>query len=125
MDIDKLIENIEKLEQPKPLEENTDHHRERLIGVVASGNAKLYLGKNITESEIENLKNEELLKLYSRYEIYIGGVMTKSLKHTICSAYTTLVGVMVPSVSKGKYFLVETEKLKTSLKPDRPLWQPI
>ena len=58
-------------------------HRERLIAVAASGNAKLYLGKNITTSEIENLGEKEVLKLYSRYETYIVNVMTKCNSPTI------------------------------------------
>ena len=90
-------------------------YRERLIAVAASGNAKLYLGKNITTSEIENLEDKEVLKLYSRYEIYIGNIMTKSLKSAICGAYITIMSALVPSISKGKYMLVEGERLSESL----------
>lgn len=116
MDIDKLLDNLEELEQPT-VEEQVDlqGHRERLIGVAASGNSKLYLGKNISVSEIEALDDKELLKLYSRYEVYIGSVMTKSLKSTICCAYTTLVSTLVPSISRGKCILVEADKLSESL----------
>ena len=121
-DIDKIIENIEGLEvnavdQPSAAEPPAEYHayRERLIGVAASGNAKIYLGKNITTSEIENLEEKEMLKLYSRYETYIGNVMTKSLKSTICGAYTMLMSALVPSVSKGKYMLVEAERLSENL----------
>ena len=76
MDIDKIIGDIEKLEvgepaanepaiQPYGAEPSAltgcgaepQAYRDRLIAVAASGNAKLYLGKNITTSEIENLEN--------------------------------------------------------------------
>lgn len=125
-DIDKIIDNIEELDaglHPAPCNmqgESPDagfgvSQRERLIAVAASGNAKLYLGKNITTSEIENLQEKELLKLYSRYETYIGSVMTKSLKSTICGTYTMIMSALVPSVSKGKYMLVEGERLSESL----------
>ena len=121
--IDKIIDNIEELEvddddQPNETTElPTEYHayRDRLIGVAASGNAKVYLGKNITTSEIENLEEKEMLKLYSRYETYIGNVMTKSLKSAICGAYTTIMSALVPSVSKGKYMLVEAERLSENL----------
>ena len=119
MDIDKIIiDDIEELENGEPGEKGGDgmeSYRERLLGVAAGGNAKLYLGKNITVSEIESLDDKELLKLYSRYEVYIGSVMTKSLKTTICGAYTALVGVLVPSISKGKCILVEADKMSESL----------
>ena len=61
------------------------------------------------------MEEKAVLKLYSRYEAYIGNVMTKSLKSAICGAYTTIMGVLVPSVSKGRYALVEGEKLSESL----------
>ena len=41
--------------------------------------------------------------------------MTKSLKSTICGAYTTKLSALVPSVSKGRYMLVEAERLSESL----------
>ena len=133
MDIDKMLDDIESLDQEsggEPTNESAifpptvdaqgqqgqlQAYRERLIAVAASGNAKLYLGKNITTSDIENLEDKEVMKLYSRYETYIGSVMTKSLKSAICGAYTTLMSVLVPSVSKGRYILVEGERLSESL----------
>ena len=115
MEIDKLIDNIEELEIIPDEIGSCDKQRERLIAVTASGNAKLYLGKIITTSEIEKLEEKEVLKLYSRYETYIGNVMTKSLKSTICSAYTAIISALIPSISKGKYMLVEGERLSESL----------
>ena len=127
MDIDKILDDIESLDHGEPTNESAifpptvdaqgqlQAYKERLIAVAASGNAKLYLGKNITTSDIENLEDKEVMKLYSRYETYIGSVMTKSLKSAICGAYTTLMSVLVPSVSKGRYMLVEGERLSESL----------
>ena len=130
MDIDKILDDIKSLDQEsggEPTNESAifpptvdaqgqlQAYKERLIAVAASGNAKLYLGKNITTSEIENLEDKEVMKLYSRYETYIGSVMTKSLKSAICGAYTTLMSVLVPSVSKGRYILIEGERLSESL----------
>ncbi len=62
------------------LEPETERLRERLIGVAEAGKSKAYLGKNITSTEIENLDPKELLKLYARYEVCIGGLVTKSMK---------------------------------------------
>ena len=127
MDIDKILDDIESLDHGEPTNESVifpdvqgqqgqlQAYKERLIAVAASGNAKLYLGKNITTSDIENLEDKEVMKLYSRYETYIGSVMTKSLKSAICGAYTTLMSVLVPSVSKGRYILIEGERLSESL----------
>jgi hypothetical protein len=138
MDIDKLLDNIEEDLELETVDVGlypTTHsnnsggnttpagarwltpsvERDRLIAVAAGGNAKLYLGKHITTSQIEKMDDKEVLKLYSRYEVYIGSVMTKSLKTTICGVYTTLMGLLVPSVSKGKYILIEGERLSESL----------
>ena len=120
-DIDRILDNIEKLEQPsnEALEASPTVEvspiRERLIAVAASGNAQQYLGKHITTSKIENLEEKEVRKLYSRYEAYIGGEMTKSMKSAICKTYTTLMGVLIPSASKGKYMLDEGERLSEKL----------
>ena len=70
--------------------------RERLIGIAVAGKSKEYLGKNITSDEISNLDEKELLKLYARYESYMGGLVTKNTKKHIINAYTNVVKLFLP-----------------------------
>jgi hypothetical protein len=120
-DIDKIINDVSNLghnevgvDQPSTL---TGYNggaieKERLIGVVAGGNSKEYLGKNLSSSEVENLDDKEIVKLYARYEAYLGGLITRTLKkHMIC-AYTKVVQLACPSVNLK---VNDVDKLNESL----------
>ena len=58
--------------------------KEKLILVVASGKSKRYLGKVMTTNEIEQLNDDEIQKLYARYEDVLGGLITNKLKTHMC-----------------------------------------
>ena len=58
----------------------TENLRERLIGVAVARKSREYLGKRITSDEIGSLNQKELRKLYTRYEAYMGGVVTNTMK---------------------------------------------
>ena len=122
--IDALMDSITKLESEGEPSKNLppvipqldlSPMRERLIGVVAGGNSKEYLGKNITVAEIESMEEKALLKIYSRYDAYIGNVMAKSVKSALCSAYANAVGLLAPILSNNKLVLRNCEELTKKL----------
>ena len=111
-DIDKIINEISETSCLTPLNEETNSPmKERLICLVAGGKAKEYLGKNITSSEIENLDEKEITKLYARYEAYMGGVINKTVKKHMVTAYTNVVKLLLPS----KFKIEDVDKLNDSL----------
>jgi hypothetical protein len=109
-----MSDDIDKIVDECMTEQNdaSSVMKERLIGVVAGGNSKEYLGKSISSSEIENLDDKEITKLYARYEAYLGGQITRTLKkHMIC-AYTKGVELICPSVNMK---LFEMNKMNDEL----------
>jgi hypothetical protein len=110
------IDNIIKMADT-PIDTNTlidddpSPMRERLIGITAGGKAKEYLGKNITSSEIENLDEKEITKLYARYEAYMGGLITKTIKKHVITAYTNAVKVLLPT----RFKIENVDQLNDSL----------
>ena len=56
--------------------------RERLVACVLSGNSKMYLGKEYTEQQINEMDYNSINTLLNRYESVLSSQMTKSLgKH--------------------------------------------
>ena len=53
--------------------------RERLVACVLSGNSKMYLGKEYTEQQINEMNCNDVNTLLNRYESVLSGQMTKSL----------------------------------------------
>ena len=117
-EIDQIIDDV--LLEPsenfpmseRKIDDQTEILRERLIGVAIAGQSSEFLGKNISSTEIEKLDEKEVKKLYSRYEARVGGMVTKSLKTQIISAYTNILGLLLP---KQNIIIVEREKLEKSL----------
>ena len=66
--------------------------RDRLSMVIAGGNSRKYLGKEISSIDLDNMSTEEINKLYCRYEARLGACMTKTLGNTIIN-----LGVMFGS----------------------------
>ena len=110
MDIEKLIggENL-------CVDIQDNKMKERLIQVVASGKSKFYLGKNFSTEEIESLDEKEITKLYGRYESALGGLITNTLKQHICLAYTRVVELACPTLSKNRYKLQDPVELMKHL----------
>ena len=73
--------------------------KEKLILVVASGKSKQFLGKALTTKEIEQLNDEEIQKLYARYEAVLGGLITKQLKLHMCYAYSGAIQFICPTLN--------------------------
>ena len=89
MNIDKVID--EMLPEPPIC-----LHRERIAALVAGGRVKQYLGKSLSVDQVENMNDEEVEKLYGRYESQLGAAMTKSLGAAVLQLYTHVASLFLP-----------------------------
>ena len=64
--------------------------RERLVACVLSGNSKMYLGKEYTEQQINEMDYNSINTLISRYESVLSAQMTKSLGKTVINLYSNI-----------------------------------
>ena len=86
--------------------------KEKTVQVVASGKSKRYLGKVMTTKEIQELNDEEIQKLYARYEALLGGLITNKLKLHMCYAYSRAVSFICPTLN---FKVADIAGLTTSL----------
>ena len=78
---------------------DTSKEKEKLILVVASGKSKQFLGKLMTTADIETLSDEDVQKLYARYEATLGGLITRQLKYHMCYAYSRVIQSICPTLN--------------------------
>ena len=79
--IDQLLLDAVASVEPAELDDNTcTKLKEKIIQVVAGGKSRRYLGKLMTTKEIEQLDEEEIKKLYARYEAALGGLIANKFK---------------------------------------------
>ena len=64
--------------------------RERPVPCVISGNSKMYLGKEYTEQQINQMDCTNVNTLLNRYESVLSAQMTKSLGKSIINLYSNL-----------------------------------
>ena len=64
--------------------------RERLVACVLSGNSKMYLGKEYTEQQINEMHCTNVNTLLNRYESILSAQMTKSLGKSIINLYSNI-----------------------------------
>ena len=64
--------------------------RERLVACVLSGNSKMYLGKEYTEQQINEMDYNSINTLLNRYESILSAQMTKSLAKSVINVYSNL-----------------------------------
>ena len=64
--------------------------RERLIACVLSGNSKMYLGKEYTEQQINEMDCTNVNTLLNRYESVLSAQMTKSLGKSVINLYSNI-----------------------------------
>ena len=64
--------------------------RERLVACVLSGNSKMYLGKEYTEQQINEMDYNSINTLLNRYESILSAQMTKSLGKSVINLYSNL-----------------------------------
>ena len=71
-------------------------HRERLAALAAGGRARQYLGKALPVDQVDNMEDEEVEKLYGRYEARLGAAMTKTLGAAALQLYTSVASMFLP-----------------------------
>ena len=64
--------------------------RERLVACVLSGNSKMYLGKEYTEQQINEMDCTNVNTLLNIYESVLSAQMTKSLGKRIINLYSNI-----------------------------------
>ena len=64
--------------------------RERLVACILSGNSKMYLGKEYTEAQINEMDYNSINTLFNRYESVLSAQMTKSLGKSVINLYSNL-----------------------------------
>ena len=64
--------------------------RERLVECVLSGNSKMYLGKEYTEQQINEMDCTSVNTLLNRYESVLSAQMTKSLGKSVINLYSNI-----------------------------------
>ena len=64
--------------------------RERLVACVLYGNSKMYLGKEYTEEQINEMDYNSIDTLLNRYESILSAQMTKSLGKSIINLYSNV-----------------------------------
>ena len=64
--------------------------RERLVACVLSGNSKMYLGKEYTEQQINEMDCTDVNTLLNRYESVLSAQMTKSLGKSVINLYSNI-----------------------------------
>ena len=64
--------------------------RERLVACVLSGNSKMYLGKEYTEQQINQIDCTNVNTLLNRYKSVLSAQMTKSLGKSVINLYSNL-----------------------------------
>ena len=65
-------------------------NRERLIACVLSGNSKMYLGKEYTEQQINEMDCTNVNTLLNRYGSVLSAQMTKSLGKSVINLYSNV-----------------------------------
>ena len=69
---------------------NIRDKRERLAACVLSGKSKMYLGKEYTEQQINEMECNSINTLINRYEFVLSAQMTKSLGKSIINLYSNV-----------------------------------
>ena len=64
--------------------------REKLVACVLSGNSNMYLGKECTEQQINEMDCDRVNALLNRYESVLSAQMTKSLGKSIINLYSNI-----------------------------------
>ena len=79
-----------KKADPKINELEDNDVRERLVACVLSGNSKMYLGKEYTEQQINEMDCTNVNTLLNRYESVLSAQMTKSLGKSVINLYSNI-----------------------------------
>ena len=74
---------------------------ERLVACVLSGNSKMYLGKEYTEEQINEMDCTNVNTLLNRYESVLSAQMTKSLGKSVINLYSNITKNIKETVYHG------------------------
>lgn len=96
-------------------DELQDGATERLAAVAAGGCAKKYLGKDYSSEEIEKMDENEIKKLYRRYEARLGHDMVKSLGSSIVCV---LIRALKHGLTDLKWEIDSEDALQKDLEQD-------
>lgn len=80
--------------------------RERLAALAAGGQARQYLGRTLTADQIDSMGDEEIEKLYARYEARLGAAMTKTLGQAALQVYSGVASMFLPITPESQPALV-------------------
>ena len=81
--------------------------RDRLAIIAAGGKARQYLGKSLSVEEIDKMGDDEVRKLYTRYESRLGVCMTKTLGKAVLQLYTAVATMFLPIPTENRQPLME------------------
>lgn len=81
-------------------------HREKLAALAAGGQARQYLGKALTAEHVDSLAEDEVEKLYARYEARLGAAMTKTLGQAALQLYAGAASMFLPLPAENQPALV-------------------
>ena len=88
------------------------YKRERLVACVLSGNSKMYLGKEYTEQQIDEMDCNSGNALLNRYEFVLSAQMTKSLGKSVINLYSNIACSVLGKDSK-MWVLAQTTTFTT------------
>ena len=77
----------------------TASKRDRLAALAAGGQVRQYLGvaaQRLTTDQIDSMGDEEIEKLYARYEARLGAAMTKTLGQAALQLYSGVASMLLP-----------------------------
>ena len=103
----KRLEPAAAVKQPESADSVSAIQRERLATIVSGGQSKQYLGKELCVEEIESLNDDEINKLYARYEARLGAAMTKTIGRAILKIYTTAASRFLPIPPENQPCLID------------------
>lgn len=83
-------------EAGEPANAERQGQRQRLAALAMGGQSKQYIGREISADQIDRLPDEEIGRLYARYEARLGASMTKTLGSAVLQMYTMLASRLLP-----------------------------
>ena len=83
---------------PMPVTSTTEttNYKDRLCGIVSSGDSKKYLDKEYTIKDIEVLSPADQEKLFQRYQVKFGMEVVTPIAQLILRLYAKAIGLTSP-----------------------------
>lgn len=81
--------------------------RNRLAALAAGGRAMKFLGRSLSADQIDTLGDDEIGKLYTRYEARLGAAMTNTLGQAAIQLYSVVASRFLPIPSEKQPKLIQ------------------